>query len=39
MPEPGAEGSDDLARFKAGWHCPVLWSLDRYHDGACTRSG
>ena len=31
MPEPGAEGSGDLARFKAGWHCPVLWSLDRYH--------
>ena len=30
MPEPGAEDSDDLARFKSGWHCPVLWSVSRY---------
>lgn len=30
MPEPGAEGCDDLARFKSGWHCPVLWNAARY---------
>ena len=27
----GAEASDDLARFKSGWQCPVLWSAARYH--------
>jgi SAM-dependent methyltransferase len=31
MPEPGAEVTDDLARFKAGWQCPVLWNQRRYH--------
>ena len=30
MPEPGAESSDDLERFKSGWRCPVLWSVARY---------
>ena len=30
MPEAGAEVCDDLARFKSGWHCPVLWSVARY---------
>jgi len=38
MPEPGAEGTDDLARFKAGWQCPVLWNQRRYHD-ALARLG
>ncbi len=30
MPEPGVDEGDDLARFKSGWHCPVLWSVGRY---------
>ncbi len=38
MPESGAEGTDDLARFKAGWQCPVLWNQRRYHD-ALARLG
>jgi SAM-dependent methyltransferase len=36
MPEPGAEGSADLARFKAGWQCPVLWSVARYEEALHT---
>lgn len=30
MPEAGAESTDDLARFKSGWQCPVLWSVASY---------
>ena len=30
MPESGALGSTDLADFKAGWGCPVLWSRAEY---------
>ncbi len=30
MPEPDAESSDDLERFRSGWRCPVLWSVARY---------
>ncbi len=37
MPDPGAEGTDDLARFKTGWQCPVLWNLARYQDALASR--
>ena len=30
MPRDGARSSPDLATFKAGWQCPVLWSLEEY---------
>lgn len=30
MPEPEAAGTSDLAAFKAGWGCPVLWGRDDY---------
>jgi SAM-dependent methyltransferase len=30
MPEPGAERSQDLRRFKKGWQCPRLWTVERY---------
>jgi len=30
MPEAAAEESADLARFRAGWQCPVLWSVSAY---------
>lgn len=30
MPEPSAAGTDDLALFRDGWQCPVLWSADAY---------
>ncbi|MGC4082584.1 MAG: hypothetical protein QM736_10850 [Vicinamibacterales bacterium] len=30
MPEPLATGTADLARFKAGWQCPVLWTAADY---------
>jgi SAM-dependent methyltransferase len=37
MPVPGAEASDDLGVFKAGWQCPVLWSEAAYRE-AFTRA-
>ena len=30
MPEPAAADTHDLALFKAGWQCPVLWGRDDY---------
>lgn len=30
MPEADARAVPDLARFKRGWQCPVLWSRDEY---------
>ena len=30
MPVEAARSSPDLATFKAGWQCPVLWSLEEY---------
>jgi SAM-dependent methyltransferase len=30
MPEPEASGSSDLAAFKMGWRCPVLWGRGDY---------
>jgi|KBSMisStandDraft_5_1062788.scaffolds.fasta_scaffold317327_1 SAM-dependent methyltransferase len=30
MPEDAAHSSADLTTFKAGWQCPVLWSLEQY---------
>jgi len=30
MPESGARDTADLATFKAGWQCPVLWSEPEY---------
>ncbi|MBL8699521.1 MAG: methyltransferase domain-containing protein [Alphaproteobacteria bacterium] len=30
MPEPAAAASPDLAVFKRGWRCPVLWSRADY---------
>ncbi|MBS1818257.1 MAG: methyltransferase domain-containing protein [Acidobacteria bacterium] len=38
MPEPSAESSADLRRFKAGWQCPVLWPASAYR-GAFARHG
>jgi SAM-dependent methyltransferase len=32
MPEDGASSSPDLALFKTGWQCPVLWSARDYRD-------
>ncbi len=31
-------GDDDLAAFKRGWRCPVLWSAESYR-GACAACG
>ena len=30
MPVDAARSSPDLATFKAGWQCPVLWSFEEY---------
>jgi SAM-dependent methyltransferase len=30
LPDAGAAASSDLATFKAGWRCPVLWGHDDY---------
>jgi SAM-dependent methyltransferase len=30
MPRPEAAKSADLARFKSGWQCPKLWTVERY---------
>jgi len=38
MPEAAAEGTADLASFKQGWACPVLWSGRQYLE-ACAREG
>jgi SAM-dependent methyltransferase len=38
MPEAGARSSSDLATFKAGWQCPILWSSQDYLD-AFARAG
>lgn len=32
MPLPGAETDPDLALFKAGWQCPVLWTAASYRE-------
>jgi tocopherol O-methyltransferase len=34
MPDAAAAGSTYLARFKAGWQCPVLWGADEYRAAA-----
>jgi hypothetical protein len=33
MPDPGSGLSADLDLFKAGWACPVLWTVNQYLDG------
>lgn len=38
MPLEEADASSDLAAFKAGWHCPSLWSRARYAQ-ACASLG
>jgi len=30
MPADADQSSSDLTTFKAGWQCPVLWSLEEY---------
>lgn len=37
MPEESARGTADLATFKAGWQCPVLWSESEYLAAFNTR--
>ena len=32
MPLPGVAADPDLARFKAGWQCPVLWTAVAYRE-------
>jgi SAM-dependent methyltransferase len=38
MPTEGARASSDLAAFKAGWQCPVLWGRTEYLS-ACNALG
>ncbi|MFN8059735.1 MAG: methyltransferase domain-containing protein [Vicinamibacterales bacterium] len=32
MPEPGADATGDLAAFRQGWRCPVVWSEREFLD-------
>jgi tocopherol O-methyltransferase len=38
MPEADADSSPDLATFKRGWRCPVVWPAAAYAD-ALSRAG